>query len=145
MSTEPIIRPAEAADAATIADLLGQLGYPAEEGAVARRLARLGDSATDRVLVAEDASAVVGVATLHVIPLFHRDDGDLGRLSVIVVDEARRGGGVGRILVAAVEKAARELGCARIEVTTGLRRVETHRFYEELGYEERPRRYLKEL
>jgi N-acetylglutamate synthase-like GNAT family acetyltransferase len=145
MSTDLIIRPAEAADATAIAKLLGQLGYPAEEGAVGRRLARVAGSAIDRVLVAEDASAVVGVASLHVIPLFHRDDGDLGRLSIIVVDEARRGSGLGRILVEAVEEAARELGCARLEVTTGLHRVETHRFYEELGYKELPRRYLKEL
>ena len=141
------IRPVGVADAARVAVLLGQLGYPADAGRVR---ARLDDWLTDErsvLLAAEVDGVVLGVAALHVIPLLEHDE-DRGRLVALVVDDTHRGLGVGRRLVAEVEHEARRLGCRELEVTSARVRDAAHGFYRSLGYEdvcESAARFLKPL
>jgi GNAT superfamily N-acetyltransferase len=139
----PAIREPRAEDAAAIATLLGQLGYPTGAAAVNGRLDRLRD-AGDRVVVAEVGGRVVGVASLHVSPSLE-DDGPAGKLAALVVDEAHRGSGIGRALVDAMEAEARARGCAVFFLTTAERRADAHAFYERLGLEYTGRRYAKTL
>jgi GNAT superfamily N-acetyltransferase len=106
---------------------------------VTERLKRLGGG----VYVAEMDGAVVGFAALQVVPLLERER-PLCRLTALVVDEEARRPGVGRALLERVEDEARRLGCERLEVTSeSARREDTRAFYERLGFEERPRRFLK--
>jgi GNAT superfamily N-acetyltransferase len=128
-------------DAPALACLLGQLGYPADAGAVARRMARLGD---DRLIVAEADGGVVGFAQLHVSQAIE-SDGDAAKLAALVVDDDMRGRGIGRQLVAAVEAEARARGCVLLYVTTAERRADAHAFYERVGLAYTGRRYAKRL
>lgn len=96
------------------------------------------------ILVAELAGTVVGVATVFVRHLLSVD-APLGRISSLVVADAKRSQGVGNRLVMAAEAIAREAGCDRIEVTSAERRTRAHAFYRRLGYEERPHRFIKHL
>lgn len=141
------IRPVGVADAARIAVLLGQLGYPTDG---VRVRARLDDWLADQrsVLIAAAAGdLVVGVAALHVMPLLEHD-GRRGRLVALVVDDSCRGQGVGRGLVAEVEREAGRLGCRDLEITSARVREAAHGFYRGLGYEDvcgTSARFLKAL
>ena len=140
------IRDARAADAAALAALLAELGYPGTGGFVRERLHAVSVAPSSFVVVAEDADGVTGLAAASVMPLLH-EDGSWCRLSALVVAEGSRRAGVGRALVAEVEERARASGCRYLEVTSGERpeRGAAHRFYRSLGLEEVSRRYLKEL
>ncbi|GAA4529035.1 GNAT family N-acetyltransferase [Amycolatopsis samaneae] len=123
------------ADTARITVLLGQLGYPADE---ARVRVRLDDLLTDRrsaLFAAEVDGLVAGVAALHVLPMLEQD-GCLGRLLALVVDDSCRGQGVGGELVAEVEREALRQGCRKLEITSSRTRDAAHRFYRGLGYED---------
>lgn len=138
------VRRATADDATAIAGLLAELGYPPPSvAAVAPRLARLVDERQVVMLAVQDGR-VVGLATMfvrHVIV----DEAPFARLAALVVAADRRGQGVGRALVSAVEELAIEAGCSAMEVTSGDHRPAAHSFYRSLGFEERPRRFVKRL
>jgi GNAT superfamily N-acetyltransferase len=136
-----LVREVRAEDAASIAQLLTELGYPVETDAVPRRLEQLGQ-AGDLVLIAELDGSIGGLAHLHVSPSIEHDR-PAAKLSALVVAERHRGSGVGRALVEAVEAEARGRGCGLLFLTTAERRADAHRFYERLGFERTGRRYAK--
>src|SRR4051794_37721688 len=138
------IRPATAADAAPIAELLGQLGYPCEASAVPERLSRLGAGHDAAAIVAVLDGTVVGLATMHSRIVLHSAD-PVAQLTALVVPETRRGRGVGRALVAAADAWARERGAKRLVVTTALHREDAPRFYERLGFSHTGRRYARPI
>ena len=138
-----MIRPAEPRDGDALARLIGQLGYDASAGEVAERLAAM-EAEGRVVLVAEIAGAVVGCLSTSVMRVLHRP-APVGRISMMVVDDALRSRGIGAALVLAAEAALAAQGCYMIEVTSNLRRTEAHRFYERLGYARTSVRLAKEL
>lgn len=126
------VREATAADAAAVAELLDQLGYPMSVEEARRRLDRDGD----RVLLAESTGDVVGLLALAVqLPIARARP--LARITAMVVRDSKRRHGVGRSLMERAEELARAAGCEGIELTSGIRpeRDDAHRFYESLGYE----------
>jgi GNAT superfamily N-acetyltransferase len=133
------IRDARDDDAAAIARLLGQLGYPTTAEQVPPRLERL-RIAGDRIVVAELDGRLTGLAHLQVAPAIEYD-GPTAKLGALVVDAACHGVGVGRALVDELESEARRRGCALFFLTTSERRDDAHVFYERLGLEYTGRRY----
>lgn len=148
MRTGCSIRLARPDDAAQVATLLTELGYPDNRPAeVRRRLAMWEREAACVALVAERQGQVAGIVAVTAIPYLERE-GHWGRIVALVVSSECRGQGVGRRLVDAAEKAAGELGCVTMEVTSARSRAESHPFYRSLGYADwgdRSVRYLKEL
>ena len=137
-----MIRRATLEDAAGIAPLLGELGYPSSPAQVEARLAAL--PASELVLVADVDGQVAGLAGLRVEPLLELD-APWGRLTVLVVGSQWRGRGVGESLVRAVEEEARASGCEGVVLSSGNHRVDAHAFYERVGYEATGRRFSKRL
>jgi len=137
------VRAAVLDDAAVVASLLDELGYPSTE---AQARARLRAAAADstRVLVAAAGARVVGLIAARRAPYFP-DGSVLMRITALVVDPAHRQRGVGRALVEAVTRLAAELDCAGIELTTAERRSEAHRFYASLGFARVSLRFLRRL
>jgi predicted N-acetyltransferase YhbS len=139
----PIVRSADQSDCARLAELIGQLGYGTSVSEVGERLAIMAQE--DRlVLVAELDGEVVGCLSTSVMRVLHRP-APLGRISMMVVDEALRGRGIGAALVRAAEEALAERGCRLVEVTSNVRRAEAHGFYERLGYERTSVRLVRKL
>jgi N-acetylglutamate synthase-like GNAT family acetyltransferase len=138
------IREARPADAAGIADLLGELGYPAEATPVQRRLERITHDPSSRLFVAEVNGEIAGLGGLHVLPLVEHDE--LGcMLTAMVVGAEHRRQGIGAELVGAVEREARMCGCSRLVLSSADRRLDAHAFYESLGFEATGRRFVKPL
>jgi GNAT superfamily N-acetyltransferase len=123
--------------------LIGQLGYDASAADVAERLSAM-EAEGRVVLVAELDGAVVGCLSTSVMRVLHRP-ALVGRISMMVVDEALRSRGIGARLVCAAEEALAAQGCYMVEVTSHQRRTEAHRFYERLGYARTSVRLAKEL
>ena len=126
------IRQARPTDAAALADLIGELGYPTDEAHVLVRLSRM-DLARDVVLIATVDERPVGSGSMHVFPQMHKDAG-LAYVATVVVTESLRRRGIGERLMHALEAQAEARGCNRVELASGNRRPEAHRFYERLGY-----------
>jgi GNAT superfamily N-acetyltransferase len=130
--SELTIRKATAADAAAIARLSGQLGYPVEPDAMAERLKRVLRREEHVVFVA-DATEVAG--WIHAAEQEILEYGKLCEVWGLVVADGYRGKSVGRRLVEAVERWARDRGLAEIHVRSNVVRPESHPFYERLGFE----------
>jgi predicted N-acetyltransferase YhbS len=140
--TAATIRSATVDDCAALERLIGQLGYAVSAPEVAERLAEMqGDGRL--VLVAELDGAVIGCLSTSIMRVLHRPR-PVGRISMMVVDEAVRGRGIGAALVRAAEQALTKAGCGIVEVTSNVRRAEAHRFYEQLGYERTSVRLARE-
>jgi len=141
------VRPAAATDAAAIAALMTQLGYPCSADDAAARLGYwLGDPAS-RVLVAERHGAVIGCLSLHAVPHLERT-GRWARIESLVIDQSARGAGAGAALVRAAENQARRWGCLAMEVTSARTRHDAHAFYQQMGFTDvchRSGRFLKQL
>lgn len=139
-----VIREARDEDAAAIAGLLDELGYPAPGDAIPQRLANMRADGNQWTLVAETDGRVIGMATIVVRHVINRDE-PFGRLASVVVADEWRSRGVGAALMARTEEICRAAGCSAIEVTSADHRPRAHDFYRRLGFVERPRRFIKQL
>ncbi len=135
------VRPAAAEDAARIASLLTDEGYPAGSTDVTSRIERYA-ALSSQVLVAEAGGEVVGFVTVLVLPRFEVDD-LFARITSLVVDAGVRERGIGRLLMQAAEDAARDAGAAWLEVTAGHHRPDARRLFESLGYDPAVAVYLR--
>ena len=140
------VRAAGVDDAVEIAECLAELGYHTTVATVAANLTGTVTSLTDAVLVATDSvdGRVLGVASMHLIPLFHAS-GYLARITSLAIRRAAQRQGVGTSLIEAVTAYARQAQCQRLEVTSGDHRPEAHEFYLARGFQVDERRFLKVL
>ena len=137
------IREAQAGDAPRLKQLINDLGHPIEEADIVRNLETL--TTTDLLpLVAVEGGGIIGLCGLAATVTVHRD-APVGRVSIMVVDEAHRSRGIGALLVAEAEKRLAERGCVILEVTSNIKRDRAHNFYEKLGYERTSYRFMKRL
>jgi len=144
LTSKPVLREARADDAAAIAGLLDELGYPSNAEQAAERLERIAGDPATHVVVAEVDGEVAGLAALHVQNLVESDD--LGcELAALVVGERFRRQRIGERLARAIEEEARARGGKHLVLNTAHRRGDAHAFYEALGYEHTGRRYAKKL
>jgi predicted N-acetyltransferase YhbS len=143
VGSELTVRQATAADAARIASLIDELGYPATAADVDARL-RLIEEAGQSVLVAELDRQVIGCLSTSVMHVLHRP-APVGRISMMVVDEHYRGQGIGAAMVREAECLLAANGCQLVEVTSNNRRTEAHRFWESNGYERTSSRFAKDV
>jgi GNAT superfamily N-acetyltransferase len=127
-----IVRNADLADAAAIAELSGQLGYPVKEGEVRDRLVAILHREGNRVWVAEVGGKVVGWA--HVVGEWFLESPPFAELVGLIVDHDTRGLGIGRHLVEACTQWARGQGFQQIRVRSNVVREEAHRFYLKVGF-----------
>jgi GNAT superfamily N-acetyltransferase len=124
-------------DAAEVAVLSGELGYPMSPGLVEERLRGVQASPPHQpadILVAVELSDARVVGWVHVcVPLFLTGNRSGSIWGLVVASEAR-GRGVGRRLMEAAERWAVDRGCTEMRLTSAIHRVEAHTFYERLGY-----------
>jgi ribosomal protein S18 acetylase RimI-like enzyme len=138
------IRPAEKSDAAALAQLMDELGYPTQPAEMETRLESILNDSHYRTFVATSSGQVCGmIGTCSLYSHEHNDVG--GRIMALVVSEKVRGQGVGRELIRTAENDFIGRGIRRIALNTRFHRVDAHRFYEKLGYAKNGYRFVKEL
>jgi ribosomal protein S18 acetylase RimI-like enzyme len=140
---KPKVRDAKASDAERLVELITFLGHEIDEKAVRKNIAKL-KKAGEAPLVATLDKRVVGLIGIHRMVTVHRP-APIGRLSVLVIDEAVQDEGIGRMLVEEAERILKKAGCQIVEVTSNDRRTAAHAFYRHLGYERTSIRFFKKL
>jgi GNAT superfamily N-acetyltransferase len=128
------IRRAKTADAVRIAELSGQLGYPATAAQMRKRLLGIKPVSQHAVFVAESAKdGVIGWVHVSRQPLLEVEI--RAEVNGLVVTEGLRSLGAGARLLAAAEDWARKHGCQGMSVRSNVIRERAHQFYERHGYE----------
>lgn len=134
MQAEVKIRRAKKTDAARIATLSGQLGYPTTTKQMTARLKRALRAQNGACFVAEARQdGVIGWVHVGVTPLLEVER--RAEVNGLVVDEKVRSRGAGRKLLEAAEKWARKMGCGGMSVRSNVIRDRAHTFYLRQGYE----------
>ena len=138
------IRRAEVADAAALADLMTQLGYPTRASEMEMRMEKIYADRNYATFVAVSEGKVCGmIGTIRCYTYEH--NGPSGRILALVVSEKMRGCGVGQALIAAAEEDLARRNIRRVAVNTHFERTQAHEFYEKLGYTKNGFRLVKEL
>jgi GNAT superfamily N-acetyltransferase len=132
------IRRARRSDAEQLAELAGQLGYPATRAEMENRLRRMTPAAQHAVFVAEgrdDRGKRDVIGWLHVSVSYLLEVDTRAEVNGLVVAEGRRSHGAGASLLEAAETWARNHGCRSMSVRSNVIRERAHAFYERHGYE----------
>lgn len=138
------IRTMEEKDAAVVADLLTQLGYPDALDFLPAKIVNMRQDSRERLLIVEEQDQVIGFISLSLIPQL-AVRGDFMRISYFAVDAETRSKGIGKQVEDYVAALARQMGCDRIELHCHSRRTQAHEFYLRQGYEEVPKYFVKYL
>ncbi len=139
---EPKVREARPKDAEAITSLVQSLGYDVDAPAMRKRMAQLAKAGEPTLVIEREGLA--GCLTWHVTPVLHRDR-PVGRITMLVIAEEARGEGLGTLLVAAAQERLAEAGCGLVEVTSHVKRMRAHAFYEGQGFERSSYRFYKPL
>jgi GNAT superfamily N-acetyltransferase len=121
-------------DATRMAQLSGELGYPATPAEVTKRMHKLKPASQNAVFVAELPGAGV-VGWTHVSVNHLMDVGTRAEINGIIVAEGQRSLSAGARLLEAAEVWARKHGCPTMSVRSNVIRKRAHTFYERQGYE----------
>jgi GNAT superfamily N-acetyltransferase len=124
------IRGARLSDAAALAELSTQLGYPSTEAQVRERLCLLDDPERG-LLVADAPAGLAGFVDVHVQRVVESEP--YGEVGGLVVADGHRGAGLGAALLAAAADWSRARGLERLWIRANLARVGPHEFYEAIG------------
>lgn len=138
------IRRARPTDAAAVAALISELGYPCSAREMGARLRALLPRRDIRVAVAVEGKEILGVVAAGVEWGIEAAR-PRGRVTALCVAPGKRGRGVGALLLAAAESWFRSRGAGAAFVNSAARRREAHRFYEREGYRVTGLRFVKEL
>ena len=127
------IRPMRSEDAAEVAQLTTQLGYPATEEEIRRRYDLIKNRSDGRLFVAQHAGTAV-VGWVHVQELYMLESDARAEIFGLVVADSARGTGVGRRLIEAAEEWATTRGLRVMGLRSNNLRTDARGFYEHLGY-----------
>ena len=134
LQREVVLRRARSTDAARIADLSGQLGYPSTEKQMKARLRDVFKDKEATCFIAESRDGgLIGWIHVSTTPLLEVER--RAEVNGLVVDETVRSQGAGALLLAAAEKWARGKRCRSMSVRSNVLRERAHGFYLRNGYE----------
>ncbi|WP_312996097.1 GNAT family N-acetyltransferase [Leclercia sp.] len=137
-----LIRAAALKDISSLQTLFLQLGYQTDPEKLTRHITEANNSFN--LLVAEAEQDVCGVIVVNFITPVH-ESGLWALISALVINESARGTGIGQKLLIAAEQHALDKGCTQMELSSSERRVRAHHFYENNGYKEVRKRFVKLL
>lgn len=93
-------------------------------------------SPDNTLFVAEQAGAVIGTFQVTLIPGLVARGRRRAKIESVHVAPERRGQGIGAIMIAHALAFAREHGAGLVELTSNKDRIDAHRFYRNLGFEQ---------
>lgn len=127
------IRAATVADAASLVDLLAQLGYEADPVALPERLDAIRQRGGE-VLIAELDGSVLGCVNMLVD--VRLAEGRTGEIVSLAVTESHRGAGIGKQLTLSAIAWLQTRQCTTVRVRANAVRTDAHQFYAKLGFKE---------
>jgi len=127
------VREVRIEDAKAVAQLSGELGYPASPEEMAGRIRNQSAQPGHAIFVACQDAAVV--AWIDVRITYHLQTEKSAEIGGLVVSSRVRSLGIGGTLLARAEQWAHERGLRRMVVRSQIVRERAHRFYLERGYE----------
>ena len=141
---EPIlrVRAAKPQDAEAIATLLSQLNGLSVEAKDAHASLDHVQKAKGGTIVAE-LDEVIGCCSWVLIPTLHR--GQIGRITVMIVDEAHRRKGIGSAMLVETADALKNAGCPQIEVVSDIAVSNSHNFFRSMGYAQASYRFVSKI
>jgi N-acetylglutamate synthase-like GNAT family acetyltransferase len=139
-----IIRDATYKDAPEIKLLLEAIGYIGNVSLLVHQLELLFGQKDHRIFVYEMNKEVVGFISVHFLPQLALD-GELVLISYLSVDDTVKDRGIGRALEQHVVTIALKRKCDKIQVHCLERRTWEHGFFAQLGYQEYPKYFSKQL
>ena len=127
------VRRVRAEDAEAVAELNGQLGYPATPEEIRGRIVALAACETSQaVFVACVGDEVVGWVDVAIT--LHLQSQPFALIGGLVVKEGLRGQRIGKLLCEEAEAWSRAQGVGVVRVTSRSTREDAHRFYLRDGY-----------
>lgn len=133
--TRPIrIRTLQQEDAAAVARLAVELGYPASEAVITPRIQRLLQHPDHSAFIATENHQPIG--WLHLFINYPLESEPCAEIAGLVVTESHRGRGVGRQLLGAARQWAAERELQSLRVRCQIRRSRAHHFYQANGFTE---------
>jgi (aminoalkyl)phosphonate N-acetyltransferase len=84
--------------------------------------------------VAEIEKKVIGFTSVSILNLLHHS-GKVLEIQELVVDQKYRSMGIGKIFIDFIKRFAVKNKCLTIDVTSNKKRLDAHRFYENLGFQ----------
>jgi GNAT superfamily N-acetyltransferase len=87
------------------------------------------------VFVAKTDNEVVGTFALLIMDNLAHMGTPSGVVEDVVVSEASQGQGIGKEMMFFAIERCREFGCYKMVLSSNLKRIEAHQFYENLGFE----------
>ena len=128
------IRRARTSDAARLAELSGELGYPATREQMEKRLRELRPASRHAVFVADvPGRGVIGWLHASVSNLLESDT--RAEVNGLIVGDGHRSSGAGAKLLDAAEQWARDNGCKHVNLRSNVIRERAHLFYLRQGYD----------
>lgn len=140
-SIKPVsIRPATRRDVVQILELLYELGRPKpktrlEKTRFKKKVLQYMEDRDKKILVATSHSEIVGAVSMMMLSRLNRLTPEL-YIPELVVSKGYRRLGVGKALIESCIKIAKKNNCFRLRLESGKRRVESHKFYPKIGFEQ---------
>lgn len=130
---EILIRKAEIKDSEAIANLSSELGYEVKKIESQERLYKIIKNPDHQVYIAIIDNAIAG--WIHAVYSVRLQSSAYVEITGLVVNQNYRRNGVGNKLVQSVFNWASSINCPKVRVRCKLIRLESHKFYEKMGFE----------
>ncbi|HEX7801863.1 MAG TPA: GNAT family N-acetyltransferase [Pseudoxanthomonas sp.] len=136
----PTPRAARMDDSAEVARLCTQLGYPATADEMAARMGVVISAGDRQVFVVEAGDRLLGWIAVELRTTL--ETGRKAEIIGLVVDAQVRRSGTGKVLVLAAENWVRQHGLDTMTVRSNTARLESHPFYEGIGFVRRKSQHV---
>ena len=121
-------------DAANMASLSTQLGYPSTAESLKGNLEKVLSLAGNIVFVAAYNKKVIGWMNVRIVSTI--ETGTNCEIYGLIVDEAYRNKGIGKTFINKAKEWSMQNGIKKLRVRTNVKRQEAHRFYFREGFKE---------
>lgn len=146
---QALIREATEKDIPPILELLYELGRPepVDEKEIRVFKNKISDYFLDPlkfIIVAEKDSQILGLTSIILLQRLNHAKFEM-YIPELVVTKERRYYGIGKKLIAFCIDLAKKKNCYRIRLESGNQRIESHKFYKDLGFEQSSLSFNKNL
>jgi GNAT superfamily N-acetyltransferase len=97
------------------------------------------------LLVLEVEGEILGTLHLYLVPTIAHGGQPWAIVEHVVVDDTQRSKGYGEIMMAEAVRLAREAGACKVSLGSSVLRVDSHRFYERIGFDAHQKGFILQL